>query len=217
MILKNKIVLQAWNDSSVTDLMHDLGCAVTHDVNSEYDLAVFTGGADISPYFYGEKPIDMCGNILFHRDKHEINILHQIPFGTPVLGICRGAQLLNCQAGGKLYQHVNNHGGGQHEALVTKTGQLVTVNTIHHQMMRPPKHAQMLLQAGRSTIRYAENLEERITFEGKKDWTDVEATWIPHHNYLCFQGHPEYAHRSSDTRRVWESFIIDNVLPVLNS
>ena len=214
MLLKNKIVYQTWRDRNVTDLMRELGAAVTEDGDGEYDLAVFTGGADICPFLYGEKPISSCGSILYHRDKAELHALHNIPFGKPILGICRGAQLLNVHAGGRLYQHVDNH-YGDHQAMLSQTGRVVTINSIHHQMMRPPKHAKLLLQAGESTTKLAENHAEQITFDGRKLFEDPECLWIPHHNYLCFQGHPEYAARNSDTRKVWESFVIDYVLPLI--
>ena len=56
--------------------------------------------------------------------------------GIPILGVCRGAQLLCALAGGYLIQHVNNHAGRGH-LIQTKDGGLMPVNSIHHQMCIP--------------------------------------------------------------------------------
>jgi putative glutamine amidotransferase len=65
------------------------------------------GGADISPQCYGEEPLhpDWAGDRL--RDAYEMELLHEfMEAGKPVLGICRGAQLINVALGGTLYQDI---------------------------------------------------------------------------------------------------------------
>jgi putative glutamine amidotransferase len=71
------------------------------------DGLVLQGGADISPQFYGEEPLhpDWAGDRI--RDAYEMELLHEfIEAGKPVLGICRGAQLINVALGGSLYQDI---------------------------------------------------------------------------------------------------------------
>lgn len=71
------------------------------------DGLVLQGGADISPQSYGEEPLhpDWRGDRL--RDAYEMELLHEfMEAGKPVLGICRGAQLINVALGGTLYQDI---------------------------------------------------------------------------------------------------------------
>ena len=71
------------------------------------DGLVLQGGADVSPGSYGEEPLreDWAGDRV--RDVYEIELVHEfIEAGKLVLGICRGAQLINVALGGSLYQDV---------------------------------------------------------------------------------------------------------------
>jgi len=71
------------------------------------DGLVLQGGADVSPLTYGEEPLagEWAGDRL--RDVYEIELLHEfVEAGKPVLGICRGAQLINVAFGGTLYQDI---------------------------------------------------------------------------------------------------------------
>ena len=77
------------------------------DVVEQLDGLVLQGGADISPRFYGAKPWrDDCDCDPI-RDEYELGLLRGfIEAGKPVLGICRGAQLLNVYCGGTLVQDI---------------------------------------------------------------------------------------------------------------
>jgi putative glutamine amidotransferase len=71
------------------------------------DGLVLQGGADVSPSTYGETPLapQWAGDRL--RDVYEIELVHEfVEAGKPVLGICRGAQLVNVAFGGTLYQDI---------------------------------------------------------------------------------------------------------------
>ncbi len=71
------------------------------------DGLVLQGGSDVSPSTYGETPLapQWAGDRL--RDVYEIELVHEfIEAGKPVLGICRGAQLINVAFGGTLYQDI---------------------------------------------------------------------------------------------------------------
>jgi putative glutamine amidotransferase len=71
------------------------------------DGLVLQGGADVSPGSYGEDPLrqEWAGDRV--RDVYEIELVHEfMEAGKPVLGICRGAQLINVALGGTLYQDV---------------------------------------------------------------------------------------------------------------
>jgi gamma-glutamyl-gamma-aminobutyrate hydrolase PuuD len=71
------------------------------------DGLVLQGGSDVSPSTYGETPLapQWAGDRL--RDVYEIELVHEfIEAGKPVLGVCRGAQLINVAFGGTLYQDI---------------------------------------------------------------------------------------------------------------
>ena len=75
-----------------------------------YDGLILCGGGDIDPVYYGEE-INGSGNMDPDRDKAEFALAKAfIEAGKPVLGICRGHQLLNVYFGGSLYQDLSNAG-----------------------------------------------------------------------------------------------------------
>jgi putative glutamine amidotransferase len=77
------------------------------DYVGELDGLVLQGGADVSPASYGEAPLqpEWSGDRI--RDLYEIELFWECVFqGKPVLGICRGAQLINVALGGTLYQDI---------------------------------------------------------------------------------------------------------------
>lgn len=79
------------------------------DLVRQLDGFVFTGGDDIHPRFYGEKPIRGVNMALSpdRRTEFEIMLLKAVVKARkPVLAICHGAQLVNVALGGKLYQDV---------------------------------------------------------------------------------------------------------------
>ena len=67
----------------------------------------FTGGADINPTRYGEEAGENIGKIQEYRDEFEFNVFQRvIKTSKPILGICRGAQLVNGALGGTLNQNI---------------------------------------------------------------------------------------------------------------
>ena len=71
------------------------------------DALVLQGGADVAPPTYGEEPRDPAWAGDGVRDRYEIELLEAfVGKGKPVLGICRGCQLINVAFGGTLYQDI---------------------------------------------------------------------------------------------------------------
>jgi putative glutamine amidotransferase len=80
--------------------------SVHHCVDA-LDGLVLQGGADLSPASYGQQPLrpEWAGDPI--RDRYEIELLDGfLSQGKPVLGICRGAQLINVAYGGTLWQDI---------------------------------------------------------------------------------------------------------------
>lgn len=73
------------------------------------DGVLLSGGADLHPSRYGAEP-DGNGDYEPERDELELSLLEAARSrDLPVLGICRGLQLINVAAGGTLHQHVAEH------------------------------------------------------------------------------------------------------------
>ncbi|MFC6171236.1 gamma-glutamyl-gamma-aminobutyrate hydrolase family protein [Loigolactobacillus jiayinensis] len=71
------------------------------------DGFVLTGGQGVSPFLYGEEPQPKLGMTLLQRDLFEIDLVKAVAeTQKPLLGICRGMQVLNVALGGTLYQNL---------------------------------------------------------------------------------------------------------------
>jgi len=78
-----------------------------HDVVDALDGLVLQGGADVSPQSYGEEPLRPEWSGDRGRDRYEIELFWEFVIqNKPVLGICRGAQLINVALGGTLFQDI---------------------------------------------------------------------------------------------------------------
>lgn len=70
----------------------------------EYDGLILGGGGDVNPERYGEK-IDGSKRIDDERDKVEFGLIDSfMKLGKPIMGICRGIQIMNIALGGTIYQ-----------------------------------------------------------------------------------------------------------------
>jgi putative glutamine amidotransferase len=82
------------------------GLGLNHIVQ-HLDGLVLQGGSDVSPRNYGEEPLrpEWAGDYV--RDQYEIALVRAfLAERKPILGICRGAQLMNVAFGGTLYQDI---------------------------------------------------------------------------------------------------------------
>lgn len=76
-------------------------------VVSSIDALIMTGGSDFDPMIYGEEPIRENGDIVPSRDDFDIKLIRAaVAKGIPVLGICRGEQLMAVAFGGALWQDI---------------------------------------------------------------------------------------------------------------
>ncbi len=83
------------------------GALFAADMVEQIDGLVLTGGADMSPRSYGAEPLrpEWQGDPV--RDVYEIELLQlAMSRNKPVLGVCRGTQVLNVALGGTLYQDI---------------------------------------------------------------------------------------------------------------
>lgn len=131
---------------------------VLRSVVSLVDALLLTGGGDVSPSLYGETPLPKCSGICEERDEFDYALLQfACKQQIPVLGICRGMQLINIYFGGTLYQDLSEQCPSdvlhkspdtsvvsQHNIHCLKDSQLyhiigkkeLMISSIHHQAIR---------------------------------------------------------------------------------
>jgi len=120
---------------------------------------VLSGGGDVDPFYFGEEPLRGYGQISPLRDRIEIELTKAaLEKNIPVLGICRGAQVLNIAAGGSIYQDIGQKKGltlehrqkapGYHLfhevniiegtllSRILKGRKKIRVNSFHHQSIK---------------------------------------------------------------------------------
>jgi len=114
------------------------------------DAIIFTGGEDLDPALYGEEAAPETKGVVRRRDDAELPLLHAaLERDMPVLGICRGIQVLNVGMGGDLTQHVDDHRHNppgqfmQHDVAIEPNtrlagmlGERATVMSHHHQALK---------------------------------------------------------------------------------
>ena len=72
------------------------------------DGLILSGGHDVSPYNYGQEPNPKLGETFPERDTYDMLLLEESKKrNIPILGICRGSQIINVAAGGTLYQDLS--------------------------------------------------------------------------------------------------------------
>ncbi len=90
------------------------GAITVRDLLAGVDGLVLQGGVDMSPHHYGEEPArpEWTGDAA--RDQYEMELIRIcMDLDKPVLGICRGAQVLNVALGGSLYQDIETQHDGK--------------------------------------------------------------------------------------------------------
>jgi gamma-glutamyl-gamma-aminobutyrate hydrolase PuuD len=168
---------------------------VTHPLSlKKGGMLLLHGGEDISPSIYNQAKNNYCyaTDAPSKRDKIEMEMIaHAKHLGMPIVGICRGAQLLCAFDGGTLLQHIENHTGRGHFLTDTNTQEEVYSNSCHHQMCIPR------LADGNKVLAYAQEHSVRGVGEYDKELTITQVPEIVYYkelNAIGIQGHPEWMH-----------------------
>tara|TARA_B100001027_G_scaffold207999_1_gene172911 strand:- start:761 stop:1420 length:660 start_codon:yes stop_codon:yes gene_type:complete len=131
------------------------------------DALIISGGPDISPEQYGQEPGPMTVEFYPNQDETEIGLISEaLERDLPLLGVCRGMQILSVAHGGSLHQHLENtpghegHGGydgtsTEHSVIVEEDsllcslmGTTFSVNSAHHQGVSDPGSLSISAVAG---------------------------------------------------------------------
>lgn len=177
----------------------------------QLDGFLFTGGQDVSPSIYGEEVLKTCGECCEARDTMEQELFKLAwEMDKPILGICRGIQLINAVLGGTLYQDLPSQRPSRlehhqrppydepvHSVEIVESTPLhavldvsvLLVNSYHHQAVKE-------LAPNLSAMAYS---------------TDglVEAVYAPEKRYVwALQWHPEFSFlKDKNSKKIFESFV----------
>lgn len=171
---------------------------------------LFCGGGDVTPLLFDRPPLSSAGETDFQTDLFQLSLMkHVLTLSRPILGICRGMQLMNIVRGGEILQDLSLHSEPclchmQHSRLRSDPchsialhkdsilynilGNYVEVNSFHHQAV---------LTAGKGisiTAHSPDGIAEGIELTGRPFVVGV-------------QWHPECMMNSAKMRRLFRSFI----------
>jgi len=108
------------------------------------------GGADIHPSFYKEKPLPTTTRMDKKFDEMEIRLTKKaLKDKKPILGICRGAQLLAVATGGSLFQHIPDITTEKHGVSIDKHDDVYPSSIFHDIIVKPGTKAHTIFKAGR--------------------------------------------------------------------
>lgn len=174
-------------------------------VPADADGILFSGGGDIAPERYGEVDAEhVCENVIPERDETELTAARRaLDADLPILGICRGFQLLNVALGGSLAMDIKGHQAKGDQVIShtlsvepgTKLAQATAageqrVNSRHHQAVTDDRLAPSL----RATVHHDGLVE---AFESK------DHRWV-----IGVQWHPERTSEvDANASRIFESFV----------
>ncbi len=170
------------------------------DYLNAVDGLLFTGGEDVAPAYYGESQDERCQEPDRDRDLFEIHLARAaLSRRTPMLGICRGLQLLNVAAGGTLYQDLQCRPGTKayHAASLADRQKLIhTVRILPGTRL----HSIMGVAESRVTSTHHQFVKDlapafRVTAESQEDGIVEGIEALDYLFLVAVQWHPERMYR----------------------
>ena len=147
---------------------------------------VLTGGADIDPARYRHHPDPGLGTVEPERDDFELQLLAaMVARGRPVLGICRGLQVINVWAGGTLHQHVPAH--QRVDCAPNETAHTVSVDTTTRLGARYPD----VIDVNSFHHQTVDRLGDGLVVVGRAPDGVIEIVEHARHRVAAVQWHPE--------------------------
>lgn len=175
---------------------------------SMIDKLVLAGGQNVAPEFYGEVETIQSSDYNRERDAFEIALINEaIKQKKPIVGVCRGMQLVNVVLGGSLNQQIQNHWQDKamtqtsHDVLISKHspldliyGRKAHVNSFHRQSIK---------QLAPQLEVIAKSLDDHI----------IEAlqSTDPNLRFLGVQWHPDFMYNVRDEDLAFFRYAVFNL------
>lgn len=202
-ITVNKAIIYEINTDNYT--MEEIQAGILHEANG----VIFAGGNDFDPALYGGDQ-DLVEDFDMADDQKSLAILDEaIGKNLPVLGICRGEQLINIYYGGSLYDDIKSQYGtdvshrGENKTLAyhdisidpeTRLGHILgtnrmSTNSFHHQAIK--------------------DLADGLIVSAKAEDGTIEAIENPYYPYMIgVQWHPEVSYSDDEaSQKIVDDFI----------
>jgi len=158
---------------------------------------VITGGEDLDPQRYGESPIPEMGEVCALRDEVEIQSTRWcVDEKKPLLGVCRGIQLMNVALGGSLYQDLKAQFCPDNYHYAPVDGRWDTL--MHSISIEPGSRLFTLMNTSQCTVnsnhhQAARKIAPSFTVSARSEDGIVEGMELPDHPFcVAVQCHPEY-------------------------
>ena len=230
--MKNKVIIavtQNVNEDGTTDILPayldaliNVGAEVklvpyTNSRKELYDIieicdgVCFTGGVDVDPERYGEEKTTACGPTCEKRDTFDFMVFGlAIEQSKPILGICRGEQLINVALGGTLYQDLQAELGTEISHVQSEP------KFEHSHEINIEQGSPLYALLGKEKIRANSFHHQAIKTFGKglkvmasADDGVIEAVYLQSYPYLrAYQWHPErICQNDENQQKIFEDFI----------
>jgi gamma-glutamyl-gamma-aminobutyrate hydrolase PuuD len=205
------------NGSSIHpfDDVFDTGQDVSKSLQG-VDAVVFWGGVDGHPGLYGGK-VSKHSQVFYDdqpssRDMFEWKtMLFCKANNIPMIGVCRGAQMMSAFAGGSIIQHTHGHINGYHN-ITTSDGKEMSVTSCHHQMMYPfDVEHEMLAWSSEKLSSFFLNGEDKPIPQMEKQ-VEPEVVFFPKIRGLAIQGHPEWMGEYEPLVKWFNKLIVEKLL-----
>ena len=167
--------------------------ALIHQQVAAVDGVLLIGGEDVDPARYGASPHPKLGEVSSPRDDYELELIRfAVQRAKPLLGICRGIQVLNVALGGSLYQDLPSEFAKAEDHAVPDWTTIV-----HTLELAPSSRLREILGQSRVGINSRHHQAIRKLAPGLVATAQaadgvIEAVELPSHPFcVAVQGHPE--------------------------
>lgn len=184
------------------------------------DGFLFAGGGDVHPSFYGEKQVvDKLYDVQRRRDELEIRLIQwAMDQGKPFFAICRGIQVMNVAAGGKLYQDIPTQYPTtlRHDYYYTVDGSFARDHLAHEVEIEPHSRLAEIVDSPRLPVnslhhQAVKEIPDSLRVVARAADGLIEAIEKPDHPFaLGVQWHPEELVDDQAVARRMFAALVDN-------
>ena len=165
------------------------------------DGLLLPGGPDMHPARYGQEPTDGLGEVVPELDDLELELFGAAQaMRRPVLGICRGQQVVNVALGGTLHQHVDHPQWGEDASAPVHQVNVVAGTRLHHVL------GVDTAQVNSGHHQAVDRVAAPLTVSARSEDGCIEALESVKLLILCVQWHPDEMRDAQTSRRLMAGF-----------
>lgn len=189
----------------------NLSVEIVQDLYDRLDGLLFSGGGDISLEYFEGEPHPRIDGVDQARDQVELGLLRAAAAqGKPLLGICRGAQVMNVALGGTLYTHIPGQlpGALDHDYPGSLRREIVHPVQVEESAFAAEVFGETLLQVNSLHHQGLKEIAPSLHVAGRAPDGLVEVVELPDHPFaIAVQWHPEWLTDQPAMHRLFRSFV----------